>query len=313
MSVGIIDSVYDPSGDFDQYNNLERKQRLVDTKENHTSPHGTYITGIITNITADPDYHFYQIADKHGSYDDRDLVTAIVWAADRGVDVLNLSLGSDHISNKDKDCSITGPSCAVAEAVEYAKGEGAVVVSAVGNEPAAQSVCCPALSDHSIAVGGCVAKCNASIQEDDKVINPGQLRPPGAIWVERPDDLGLSGQFCSTKGCTFTEDCESNREITEWSGNPKFVSNTPDTLAPVYYPVGSSKGPILEKGTSFAVPIVVGGLINILGILRERNKVAGPEIIRRNLRISGNSVNDVPVGVFNAHQLANELVDEQDL
>jgi subtilisin family serine protease len=312
VTVGVVDSVYDPPWDFGQYNSVERRKRRIDSDEDCTSPHGAHIARILAGTASDPNYQFYQIADMEGEYNDRDLVTAIVWAADYGVDVLNLSLGSDHISNENKDCDMTGASCAVAEAAEYAADKGVVLVSAVGNQSLTESVCCPALSDYSVAVGGCVAKCTASIQGREGMIGP-DIKPPGAIWVDRPDDKGLSEPVCRTEGCGPGESCESNRVLEEWSGNPTFVSDTPDTLAPAYYPTKWAEGPVMQTGTSFAAPIVTATILNVLMIIRNEGKDAQTSAIRKCLQISGEEIDNVPVGVLNAFRFANELMQSKGL
>ena len=189
---------------------------------------------------------------------------------------------------------------------------GVVLVSAAGNQSITESVCCPSLSEHSIAVGGCIARCTASIESRGGVVGP-DITPPEAIWVHRPDNSGLSEVVCSARGCGPGEDCESNREITEWSGNPRFVAETPDTLAPAYFPVGSSNGPIMQRGTSFAAPIVTASVLNVLRIIKSEGKSVQPSVVRKHLRISGDEVGDVPVGVLNSFRFANELLTDKDL
>lgn len=219
---------------------------------------------------------------------------------------MNLSVGSDHISNDEKDCGAHGAQCAVDEAAEYAREKGVILVSAAGNageESDVGNVCCPALSEHSIAVGGCVARCTAE-----------EAHPPGAIWVERTDGVNLSGTFCSMKGCDSSQDCQNNRSVEEWKGNPQFLSRTPDTLAPVYYPRMLGNGEItLGYGSSFATPIVSATIINIIEGLKANDEKISPSRVRELIRVTGNSLESVPVGVFDGSALVNEIFDEKGL
>lgn len=311
VDLGVIDSIYNPGGSFEQFNRIERSERLVNTDKDATTPHGNDIAGILGYLTTDSIFHFYQIINKNGKYRDRDLVNAIVWAADYGVDVLNISLGSDHFSNSDKDCDQTGPDCAITEAAEYAVERGVVIVAAVGNEPNANAVCCPALSKATIGVGGCVAYCNASIPDD--MINQPSFRPPHSYWVERPDGEGISGTFCSTKGCAPGKSCKGNQSIETWDRNTRFVYHTPDTLAPITYPRLDSKGPLIGGGTSFAAPIVAAAIVGVVEVLKQEGIDINPNEIRRTIRVTGDELQDVPVGVLNAADFTAELLDQHGL
>lgn len=226
-TIALIDSVYKPPDGFKNFNDAGRTFTFEgDESDNWTRVHGCDVLSILTDIASDPLYNFYRILDEYGEYKDRNLVKAIVYAADHGADVVNLSVGSDHMSNEEKDCDTHGAQCAVDEAAEYASEKGVVLVSAAGNsgdESKVGNVCCPALSEHSIAVGGCVVRCTAE-----------ETRPPGGIWADQGDGAGLSGTFCGMKGCSSTQNCQSNQLIETWEGNPPFLSGTPDTLAPVY-------------------------------------------------------------------------------
>ncbi|HVF03752.1 MAG TPA: S8 family serine peptidase [Frankiaceae bacterium] len=64
-----------------------------------------------------------KVLDETGGGSDCDIAYGMVWAADAGADVLNLSLGSDGVR-----CGIV-----TQYAVDYARSAGAVVVAAAGN------------------------------------------------------------------------------------------------------------------------------------------------------------------------------------
>jgi type VII secretion-associated serine protease mycosin len=73
-----------------------------------------------------------------------DIATAILWAADQNVDVINLSLTTD-------------PTKALEEAIDYALGRGVVVVAAAGNDGGnngSEQTAYPAAYDGVIAVAG---------------------------------------------------------------------------------------------------------------------------------------------------------------
>jgi thermitase len=63
-----------------------------------------------------------KVLDNQGMGDSLTVANGILWAADHGARVISLSLGS------------TAPSSAIANAVQYARGKGCVIVAAAGNE-----------------------------------------------------------------------------------------------------------------------------------------------------------------------------------
>ncbi len=104
----------------------------ADTRPDDDDHHGTQVAGIAAAVTDNargiagagwgarilP----VKVLNSYGSGWDSDVAAGIVWAADRGAGVINLSLG--------------GPadSPVLREAVAYAVGRGSVVVAAAGNE-----------------------------------------------------------------------------------------------------------------------------------------------------------------------------------
>lgn len=312
IDIGVVDTVYDPESNFSQYHTMGRSERLIDTDEPSTRSHGNDVTKVLSYLTGDPTYHFFQVINEDGEYKDGDLVNAIVWATDYGIDVLNLSLGADHFSDDDKDCDQTGPNCAITEAVEYATENGVILVAAVGNEPNADAVCCPALSEQTIAVGGCVAKCTASLQNDGANA-PSSFHPPHSYWVERGDGRGISDSFCSMRGCAPQASCDNNQVIEQWDGNTRFVYQTPDTLAPTVFPRQDHYGLLMGGGTSFAAPIVTAMVATAIEPIIETGNDPNPSNIRRLIRVTGNPLPDVPVGVLDGKQFASELLDQYGL
>jgi serine protease len=112
--------------------------------------HGTHICGTIaqqtnnTYVCAGIAFNCkvmpVKVLDQQGSGSDTDVIQGIRYAADRGVEVINLSLGGPD------------PSPALEEAVNYAFGKGVVICAASGNASSPE-VEYPAAYESCIAVG----------------------------------------------------------------------------------------------------------------------------------------------------------------
>ncbi|MBM3271608.1 MAG: peptidase S8, partial [Candidatus Sericytochromatia bacterium] len=128
------------------YNTLENNDRPHDD-----NGHGTHVAGIIASVAQNgvgtagvaPGAKILPVralGDMGGSA--QSVASAIQWAADKGADVINLSLGS------------TQPSKAIESAVKYALRKGAAVVAAMGNAgDQGNPRCWPASYAGVIAVG----------------------------------------------------------------------------------------------------------------------------------------------------------------
>ncbi len=111
--------------------------------------HGTTVTGVIAANTDNGQQIAgatwgtrvlpLKVLDRYGDGNDSDVALAIMEAADRGAQVINLSLGGEEASQT------------LQSAVDYACAKGAVIVAASGNEHA--PVLYPAACDGVIAVG----------------------------------------------------------------------------------------------------------------------------------------------------------------
>lgn len=112
--------------------------------------HGTFVAGTIAQNTNNnegvvgiaPDAAILpvKVLGDNGYGDINAIANGIVWAADQGADVINMSLGSASYS------------ATLAQACDYAYQQGAVLVAATGNEYAS-SVGYPAAFETVIAVG----------------------------------------------------------------------------------------------------------------------------------------------------------------
>ncbi|MBM3268446.1 MAG: peptidase S8 [Candidatus Sericytochromatia bacterium] len=102
----------------------------ADAKDDHG--HGTHVAGItaalannkegIVGIAPDAAIMPIKVLDGDGSGSDETVASGIIWAADHGAKVINLSLGG------------AGESQVLGEAVAYALKKGASVVAAMGND-----------------------------------------------------------------------------------------------------------------------------------------------------------------------------------
>jgi type VII secretion-associated serine protease mycosin len=114
--------------------------------------HGTHVAGIIAAQAnngrgvagAAPDVRILpvRVLDQNGSGLSSDVAAGIIWAADQGARVINLSLGG------------TSPSSGQQDAIRYAVSKGAVVLAAAGNgAQTGNAPSYPGAFPESIAVG----------------------------------------------------------------------------------------------------------------------------------------------------------------
>ena len=104
-----------------------------------TSNNGRGIAGVAHRVRIMPLRAGFSLA-AGGFLEDDDLAAAIVYAADNGADILNMSWGDPQFSPLIRDV------------IRYARGRGCVMVAAAGND-GGQEVFYPAKFDETIAVG----------------------------------------------------------------------------------------------------------------------------------------------------------------
>ncbi len=103
--------------------------------------HGTHVAGIVLAVAPMARLLPVRVLDSDGVGTSFDVASGIVQAADRGAQVINMSLGMDRASN------------AVQSAIRYARAHGAVVVAPTGNDQQAWPEF-PASMPEVVAVAG---------------------------------------------------------------------------------------------------------------------------------------------------------------
>lgn len=185
--IGIIDSGIDMSDPLVSSSTaLERDF----TEEGMYDPigHGTIMARILKVAAPNTSFINAKVVDRTGEADEIDIMRAIEWCVNSGVDIMNLSLGIP------RKCD---GSCPLCELVNIAS-ERAIIVAAAGNNgPEEDSISCPAKSKSCLGVG--------SMEKDGIVSNyssrgsPDHLKPdivaPGCI---RYGNFKLEGTSIAT-------------------------------------------------------------------------------------------------------------------
>lgn len=151
ITVAVIDTGLGKVGEDRPANVLIGKDWVDgDSDPTDQNGHGTHVSGTIAQKTNNakgcvgvaPDATILplRVLGADGSGDAYAIAEAIIYAADQGAKVINLSLGSSYGTSVERD------------AIRYAQGKGVVIVAASGNE-SATSVGYPATYDGVIAVG----------------------------------------------------------------------------------------------------------------------------------------------------------------
>jgi len=150
---GILVAILDTGIDQD-HEDLEGKVVFEANLTDSPAPgdvygHGTHIAGIIAaysnngvgivGVAPECQLINIKVADDRGRCDASRIARGIIWAVDKGANVINVSI------------ELGEPSPELEEAVNYAWGQGVVIIAAAGNE-GTQSPVYPAAYEHCIAV-----------------------------------------------------------------------------------------------------------------------------------------------------------------
>jgi serine protease len=198
QGAGAVVAVVDTGAAYENYEKYKQAPDLAGTSftngydfvENDTHPnddngHGTHIAGTIAQATNNnigtagiaPKASIMpiKVLDKNGSGNYFDIAQGIIWAADHGADIINLSLGGSFSSRYLED------------ACSYAYSKGATIAAAAGNDSKNKIIYPAGYDDYVIAVG--------SVRFDEKrssYSNTGSsldlMAPGGDLRVDQNND-----------------------------------------------------------------------------------------------------------------------------
>jgi serine protease len=193
VTVAVIDTGVDATHPDLAGQVLTGYDEISGTVGGNTDPngHGTHVAGTIAALTGNgvgvsaiaPDTRILpiRVLGSDGSGYMSDAANGIVYAADHGAEVINMSLGSEQ-----QDSSVT-------TAITYARSKGVVVVAAAGNERSSGSpVSYPAADPGVIAVAATDSNDNvASYSNQGSYVDV--AAPGSAILSTYPTALASSG------------------------------------------------------------------------------------------------------------------------
>ena len=255
-------------GTNEQFTNRIIQEQLVElpADASQQNGHGTAVASIIASelgLAPDATILSYRIADDQGSSNTFVLAQAIIEAADAGVDLINISLGSRSHS----------PS--LQQAVEYAAAAGVVIVASSGNDGYA-SVSYPAAYDQVVGVGAVDA--NGSHLDFS---NSGEisLTAPGlaltSAWIEN-QTVSFTGTSAAAPVVTGAlAAVMSTRNVTAASALEILTAQANDGGAPGYDPAYGSGyidlGRVQRQGTSDYTDLAVAS--NYFTVDAQRNPI----------------------------------------
>jgi len=151
IRVAVIDTGCDLYHD-DIKNNLLEGINIIDP---HKDPidgngHGTHVSSTIAAennglgiVGVAPDAKILPVKalDDSGNGNIHDIINGIIWSVNNKADIITMSLGSPHSSNK------------LEEAIKYAESRGVVVFCAAGNSGPNVDIMYPAKCDYTISIG----------------------------------------------------------------------------------------------------------------------------------------------------------------
>ena len=173
----------------DNYFSVEKKY------DNDPMGHGTHCAGIAAGVTNNGigigslagtgskpfvEVTSIKVLSAGGMGTQKTIIAGIIEAADEGADVISLSLGGPSNSSRQK---------AYSQAVKYAIGQGAIVVSAAGNSNRDAKDYAPANSTGMITVAAIDDKLNRAVFSNTvNNIRQGIAAPGVAIFSTTPDN-----------------------------------------------------------------------------------------------------------------------------
>jgi subtilisin family serine protease len=299
IHVGIVDTVGEPPKRIrSQMEVIKVHNDYLDCDDSDPRGHGTSVIGSIADIMGNVSLSTFQAIGPSGDGHPSDVTQAVIDAGSAGVDILNLSLGIPHECRG--LCSLSR------EAEIVANVDDVCIIAATGNNddsPGREGVNCPALSDATVGVAGCVTLCDHEIVYTDD---------SGQWWLE--DDGEPLGPFCGGVDCCEGSPCSQYQNEVLWPGNVSFHNAAPNVVAPVTELRGTTLDDIQARaGTSFAAPLVTALLGGILGDLKLRGVRPSSDTIRNGVKYGSTELNGDSYNKFDMKETWDWFCDEHSI
>lgn len=199
-----------------------------------TDGHGTHVAGLaaaisdnalgIAGVSWGAKLMPIKVSDPKGEMADSDIAKGMVWGADNGAKIFNLSLGGDT----------PDPTNATTDAIQYVREAGGLILAAAGNEfEEGNPISYPAVLDGVMAVGATDHEDQRSpfsqVQEYVSVVAPGGVtsededdNPLNWIYSTYPLELGgLKG----VQGTSMATPIVSGVAALVWSAHPGYTAD----------------------------------------------------------------------------------------
>ena len=318
--IGVIDSVYEPGDEFRDNNSVIGKRDLLTGADNDkTTQHGIHVSQLISTYSPSAAFRFYRVTQEATNGTpaiyQRHLQQAMGYAhVVDDVDLMNISVGNDHSADNGAPCAMPNEPCKIRDAARKAIDEGICVVAGAGNIGQMDSICCPALCDEVIAVGGSVSKCTARLSADNAMsLNGRMIKPPLACWLE--NDGESTEVLCSGRGCSIDMSCSEHQRHVKWEGNVPEGDGKPDVYAPAAALMTSDDADhgYINWGTSYATPLVAGAVCEMISGLKDSDVSYSPTVLKREIADNGTELDDGSGPLLNGREAIRAVYDHYGL
>lgn len=319
MTVGVLDSLYDPEAILDDADEFDwgPAEDYLDSDDADTAGHGFGVWFMAAAFASQATFNTYRAADSAGWLTTSNYLRALGQAhQEDGVDVLNVSAGIPR-----PDCR-PGDRCTVCRRTAEAVEDGVVVLAAAGNRPSVNRLCCPGSASAVVTVAGLDARCDvrgadASVVDLDRPLPEGPYCSPYWGEADLDDPIRATGIYCGGDG-RDGDGCDDgecgHRRLQSWDGNVPAADDKPDVLAPAQFPNVTGDGAVnLVAGTSYATPVVAGFVASVLSAFRAAGREPSPATLRDALRESGRPVPDAPAPRLDGRRALEAVADAQDV
>lgn len=130
IKVGVLDSGVNVSHPY-LYNKVINKMNLTASDFKDNVGHGTQISGIINILCDNITIYSYKLYNDFHEINNLNIIRGIYKAANDGIDILNISLGTYQDYSTSKGTLIID---SYKKAVQYAKEKGMLIVASAGND-----------------------------------------------------------------------------------------------------------------------------------------------------------------------------------